>query len=70
VTGVHYDPDDPKGFASAVEAATGIDADAARRRALEFDIERFVGEVREWVLRDVGQVTASSRPNRVASALG
>jgi glycosyltransferase involved in cell wall biosynthesis len=70
VTGVHYDPDDPMGFAAAVEAASGIDADAARGRALEFDVERFVGEVREWVLGDVGQVTASSRPNSVASALG
>jgi glycosyltransferase involved in cell wall biosynthesis len=70
VTGVHYDPDDPMGFASAVEVANGIHADAARRRALEFDIERFVGEVREWVLGDVGQVTASVRQNSAASALG
>ncbi|MET4157310.1 glycosyltransferase [Agromyces sp. PvR057] len=68
VTGVHYDPDDPSGFAAAVEAVRAIAPDAARARALEFDETRFVAEVRDWVLGD--QAVASSRPNSVASARG
>jgi glycosyltransferase involved in cell wall biosynthesis len=69
VTGVHFDPDDDTGFAAAVEAVSGIRADAARERALEFDTERFVREVRDWV-QPGGQAMAGSRPNSVASALG
>ena len=69
VTGVHFDPDDPAEFRTAVEAASGIRAEAARDRALEFDTGRFVREVREWVLPD-DQAMAGSRPNNVASALG
>jgi glycosyltransferase involved in cell wall biosynthesis len=71
LTGVHYDPDDESGFAAAVDAAERIDGDAARRRALEFDRDRFIEEVREWVLGGTaGQASASVRPNRVASARG
>jgi glycosyltransferase involved in cell wall biosynthesis len=69
VTGVHYEPDDPAGFEAAVEAASGIRAEAARSRALEFDTGRFIGEVRDWVLGD-DQMTTVSRPNSVASARG
>ena len=71
VTGVHFDPDDPAGFPAAVAAASGIRADAARDRAREFDTERFVREVRDWV-QPGGQAIAGSgsRPNSVASALG
>jgi glycosyltransferase involved in cell wall biosynthesis len=68
VTGVHYDPDDPSGFAAAVDAVRAIEPDAARARALEFDTSRFVGEVRDWVLGS--QAVAGSRPNSVTSALG
>lgn len=70
LTGAHYDPDDEAGFASAVERASRIAPEAARRRALEFDLERFVGEIRGWVLGSAGQASASARPNSVASALG
>lgn len=67
VTGVHFDPDDPAGFQAAVDGVAGIDPAAARERALEFGTDRFLGEVREWVL---GQTDTGSRPNSVASAIG
>jgi glycosyltransferase involved in cell wall biosynthesis len=66
-SGVHFDPDDPAGFEAAVAAAEGIDRAAARRRALTFDTDRFLDEVRGWVL---GQTGTTSRPNSVASAAG
>jgi glycosyltransferase involved in cell wall biosynthesis len=66
-SGVHFDPDDPAGFEAAVAAAEGIDRAAARRRALAFDTDRFLDEVRGWVL---GQTGTTSRPNSVASAAG
>jgi glycosyltransferase involved in cell wall biosynthesis len=67
VTGVHFDPDDPTGFQAAVDGVAGIDPAAARERALAFGTDRFLGEVREWVL---GQTDTGSRPNSVASAIG
>lgn len=67
VTGVHFDPDDPTGFQAAVDGVAGIDPAAARERALAFGTDRFLGEVREWV---VGQTETGSRPNSVASAIG
>ncbi|MBT2498942.1 glycosyltransferase [Agromyces sp. ISL-38] len=70
ITGVHYDPDDGAGLAAAVDAAGRISPDAARRRALDFDVARFVDDVRGWVLGDAGQASASSRPKSVASAAG
>ncbi|MFC5791015.1 glycosyltransferase [Agromyces tardus] len=50
IAGAQYDPDDVAGFAQAVEAASRIAPEAARARALEFDTDRFVAEIREWVL--------------------
>ncbi|RZS68047.1 glycosyltransferase involved in cell wall biosynthesis [Agromyces ramosus] len=70
LSGVHYDPDDPAGFRAAVDAASGIDPDAARRRALEFDTARFLDELRDWVLGGDDQAVAGTRPNSVASAAG
>jgi glycosyltransferase involved in cell wall biosynthesis len=70
VSGVHYDPDDPAGFHAAVDAAGGIDPEAARRRALEFDTARFLDELRDWVLGGDDQAVAGTRPNSVASAAG
>lgn len=67
VTGVHFDPNDPTGFQAAVDGVAGIDPAAARERALAFGTDRFLGEVREWVL---GQTETGSRPNSVASAIG
>ena len=70
VTGVHFDPDDDAGYAAAVDAVRQVEASAARRRALEFDTPRVLGEVREWVLGGPGQAGTGARPNSVASALG
>ncbi|MFD4422591.1 glycosyltransferase [Agromyces sp. NPDC058484] len=70
LTGVHFDPDDAAGYAAAVDAASAVRRDAARARALEFDTERFVREVRDWVLGAEVQAEARSRPNSVASAAG
>ena len=50
--------------------ATGIEPEAARERALEFDTARFVDELRDWVLGGAAQAVASSRPNSVSSAVG
>ena len=76
IAGVHFDPDDPAGFERAVGAVAGIDPAAARGRALAFDTERFLDEVREWVVGRTatgalpGQTETDSRPNNVASAAG
>jgi glycosyltransferase involved in cell wall biosynthesis len=70
VAGAHYDPDDASGYRAAIDLATGIRPEAARARALDFDTARFVDDVRDWVLGEPAQAGASSRPNKVSSALG
>lgn len=70
LSGVHFDPDDVAGFAAAIDSASRISPDATRRRALDFDVERFIAEVRDWVLGEVGQAAAVARPKSVASAAG
>ena len=70
VAGVHYDPDDVAGFAAAVERASRIAPDAARERSLAFDVDRFVAEIRAWVLGGADQAPTSERPNNVDSARG
>ncbi|KAF2415580.1 glycosyltransferase [Microbacterium sp. B35-30] len=66
VTGFTVDPDDPVELAAAVAGLERIDPAAARERAAEFDISRFVAEVRTWVLgegaTDAGSPRASSAP--------
>jgi glycosyltransferase involved in cell wall biosynthesis len=70
VAGVHYDPDDVAGFAAAVQRASRIAPDAARERSLVFDADRFVAEIRAWVVGSGGQAPTSDRPNNVDSARG
>jgi glycosyltransferase involved in cell wall biosynthesis len=70
VAGAHYDPDDATGYRAAIDLATGIRPEAARARALDFDTARFIDDVRDWVLGEPAQAGASSRPNKVSSALG
>jgi glycosyltransferase involved in cell wall biosynthesis len=74
ISGVHFDPDDVAGFDAAVAAVAAIDPAAARERALAFDTDRFLDELRAWVLGrsadEAGQTGTASRPNSVASAAG
>jgi glycosyltransferase involved in cell wall biosynthesis len=68
IAGVHYDPDDMAGFAGAVERASRIAPEAARKRSLGFDVDRFIGEIRGWVLGSGGAAApAVARATVVAS---
>ena len=50
VTGFHVDPDDLEQVAAAVGRVGDVDPAAAQDRAAQFDVGRFVAEVRGWVL--------------------
>ena len=55
VTGFQVDPDDMAEVAAAVERVGAIDPADARARAAEFDIERFIAQVRDWVAEGLGE---------------
>ena len=65
VTGFTVDPDDPVDLAAAVAGLDRIDPAAARARAAEFDISRFIGSVRTWVLgeTDAAPSAAAAAPD-------
>jgi glycosyltransferase involved in cell wall biosynthesis len=48
-TGVHFDPNDPSGFAAAISALEKISAADARARARDFDTSVFTAAIKGWV---------------------
>jgi glycosyltransferase involved in cell wall biosynthesis len=66
VTGFHVDPDDLDEVSAAVARVGALDPAAAQARAGEFDIERFIAEVRDWLAEGLGEAVVQ-RSARVAA---